>query len=400
VPAGWGVLLICGWGIHDALSKVGTRVGTGAAFDRMMILFLRSFALALLVSASAHAGGWSITTIAGTGTAGGTGDGGSGTAAQIDNPFGLVRGPDGALWFCEYTGQRIRRLAADGTISTIAGTGAKGYSGDGGPALQATFNLPHELRFDAAGDLFVVDMTNHAVRKIALKTGIITTIAGSGKPGYSGDGGPAVHATFKQPHSIQFGPDGSLYVCDIGNNVIRRIDMSTGLISTFAGTGKPGPTPDGSKISGTPLKGPRSLDFDQAGNLWLCTREGNQVLKFDLKADKITVAAGTGAKGFTGHGGPAREATLSGPKGIAIDAEGNVWLADCESHSIRMIDAKSGKLELMAGTGAKGNGAETDPLKCAMARPHGVFCEKDGSVLIGDSESHKIRRLVKVAGGE
>jgi hypothetical protein len=116
----------------------------------------------------------------------------------------------------------------------------KGYSGDGGPALQATFNLPHELRFDAKGDLYIVDMTNHAVRKIDLKTKIITTIAGNGKPGYSGDGGPAKDAQFKQPHSIQFGPEGDLYVCDIGNHVIRKIDMKTGTISTFAGVGKAG----------------------------------------------------------------------------------------------------------------------------------------------------------------
>ncbi|MBL9179884.1 MAG: hypothetical protein JNM65_17620 [Verrucomicrobiaceae bacterium] len=351
------------------------------------LLLLISFALA------ANAAEWTISTFAGDGVKGGGGDGGPATAAQTDNPFGVVRGPDGAIWFCEYTGQRIRRVARDGTISTIAGTGAKGYSGDGGPALQAAFNLPHELRFDASGDLYIVDMTNHTVRKIDMKTKIITTIAGNGKPGYSGDGGPAKDAQLKQPHSIQFGPGGDLYVCDIGNNVIRRIDMKTGLISTFAGTGKPGVTPDGAPIAGTPLKGPRSLDFDKQGNLWLATREGNQVFKFDLKAGKIHHIAGTGAKGFTGNGGPAREATLSGPKGIAIDAGGNVWLADCESHSIRMINMKTGNLELIAGLNQKGDGPDGDPLQCKMARPHGIFCDADGTVFIGDSEAHRVRLL-------
>ena len=359
-----------------------------------MLSALRSplYAL-LLLSAPLLAADWTISTFAGTGVKGGSGDGGPATAAQIDNPFGVVRGPDGAIWFCEYTGQRIRRVAPDGTISTIAGTGAKGYSGDGGPALQATFNLPHELRFDAAGDLYIVDMTNHAVRKIDLKTKIITTIAGNGLPGYSGDGGPAKEAQFKQPHSIQFGPGGDLFVCDIGNHVIRRIDLKTGLISTFAGTGKAGPTPDGAKIAGTPLKGPRSLDFDKNGNLWLATREGNQVFKFDLKAGTIHHIAGTGKSGFTGHGGPAKEATLSGPKGISIDTEGNVWLADCESHSIRMIDMKKGTIELIAGLNVKGDGPDGDPLQCKMARPHGVFCDADGTVFIGDSESHRVRLL-------
>lgn len=356
----------------------------------LRILAAASFA-ALTLSASAA--GWKISTFAGTGEKGGAGDGGPATKARIDNPFGLARGPDGALYFCEYTGQRIRKVTPDGIIHTVAGTGQKGYEGDGGPALQATFNLPHELRFDAAGDLYIVDMTNHAVRKIDMKSGVITTIAGSGKPGYSGDGGPARDALLKQPHSIQFGPDGSLYICDIGNHVIRRIDMKSGVISTFAGVGKPGPTPDGSPIDGTPLNGPRSLDFDKAGSLWLCTREGNQVFKFDLAAGKIHHIAGTGKKGLTGNGGPAKEATLSGPKGIAIDGEGNAWLADCESHTIRMVEAATGKIHLIAGNGQKGSGGDGDPLKCEMARPHGVHADADGGIYIGDSESHKVRVL-------
>jgi sugar lactone lactonase YvrE len=351
--------------------------------------------LAFAVSLSASAADWKITTFAGTGQKGGGGDGGPATKAQIDNPFGVTRGPDGAIYFCEYTGQRIRKVTPDGVIHTVAGSGQKGYSGDGGPALQATFNLPHELRFDAAGDLYIVDMTNHAVRKVAMKSGIITTIAGNGQPGYSGDGGPAAKAQFKQPHSIQFGPDGSLFVCDIGNHVIRKIDMKSGNISTFAGTGKPGPTPDGAAIEGTSLKGPRSLDFDKTGNLWLCTREGNQVFKFDLAAGKIHHIAGNGKKGLDGNGGPAKDATLSGPKGITIDAEGNAWLADCESHTIRMVEAKTGLIHLIAGNGQKGNGGDGDPLKCEMARPHGVYADADGGIYIGDSEAHKVRVLRK-----
>jgi streptogramin lyase len=355
-------------------------------------MMLRSL-LVLISLPLAHAAEWTTSTFAGNGTAGYSGDGGAATSAQIDNPFGVIRGPDGAIYFCEYTGHKIRRVAPDGTISTVAGTGQKGFSGDGGPALKATFNLPHELRFSSSGDLYVVDMTNHAVRKIDMKTKQISTVAGVGKPGYSGDDGPATAAMLKQPHSIQFGPDGHLYICDIGNNVIRRLDISTGIITTVAGTGKSGPTPDGAPVKGTPLKGPRSIDFDKEGNLWLCTREGNQVFKLDLKNDKIHHIAGTGAKGFDGHGGPARKAKLSGPKGIALDAEGNAWLADCESHSIRMIDARTGSIELIAGTGEKGNGPDGAALQCKMARPHGVFCDADGTVFVGDSEAHRVRVL-------
>lgn len=368
-------------------------------YDSMKSLLPLALGFALLSSAL-PAAEWTISTVAGNGTAGGSGDGGPATAATIDNPFGVVRGPDGALWFCEYTGQRIRKVNADGTIQTMAGTGGKtpkdGPNGDGGPALKATFNLPHEIRFDKAGNYYIADMTNHAIRKVDGKTGVITTFAGtSGKAGYSGDGGAADKAELKQPHSIQFGADGNLYICDIGNNVIRKVDMGTGVISTFAGTGKPGPTPDGAPIAGTPLKGPRSLDVDKDGNLWLVTREGNQVFKLDLKAGKYVLMAGNGQKGFKGNGGPAKEATLSGPKGVALDAEGNAWLADTESHSVRMIEAKTGNLLLMAGTGEKGDGPEGDPLQCKMARLHGVFVDADGAVYIGDSETHRVRVMRK-----
>ena len=356
-----------------------------------MSTLLRSALLVSITTVGAFASEWTISTFAGTGVLGFSGDGGPATSAQINDPYGVVRGPDGAIWFCEHAGHRIRRIAPDGTISTVAGTGEKGYTGDGGPATQATFNLPHELRFDDAGNVFIADTGNNVVRRIEIKTGIISTIAGGPKQsGYAGDGGPAVAASLRGPHSIQFGPDGTLYICDVGNHAIRTVDLHTGLIRTLAGTGKPGPTPDRSPIAGTPFNNPRSLDVDGDGNLWLVTREGNQVLKLDLKAGLIRHIAGTGRPGFTGNGGPAHEATLSGPKGIALDAAGNAWLADTESHTVRMIDAATGRIELIAGTGAKGDGPDGDPLHCAMNRLHGVFVDKDGSVFIGDSEAHRI----------
>ena len=337
---------------------------------------------------------WTIATFAGTGVQGSTGDGGPATSAQVNDPYGIVRGPDGAIWFCEHAGHRIRRIAPDGTISTVAGTGVKGYTGDGGPATLATFDLPHELRFDSSGNLYVADTGNNAVRRIDLKSGIITTFAGGTKAkGETGDGGPAHQASLNGPHSIQISPDDILYICAVPSHVIRRVDLHTGIINTFAGTGKPGLTPDGSPITGTPLNNPRSLDVDREGNLWLVTREGNQVLKFDLKAGVIRHIAGTGESGFTGNGGPAKDATLSGPKGIALDAAGNAWLADTESHTVRMIDARTGRIELIAGTGAKGDGPAGNPLHCAMNRLHGIFVDKDGSIFIGDSEAHRIRVL-------
>ncbi|MCY2982387.1 MAG: hypothetical protein NTY15_01985 [Planctomycetota bacterium] len=356
-----------------------------------------AFLFGLSLFANAQLNDWTIQTIAGTGTAGFSGDGGPALEAQLDNPFGVVRGPDDCIWFCEYSGQRIRRIRQDGKIETMAGNGTKGYSGDGGPALNATFNLPHEIRFDKTGNFYVVDMMNHVVRKVDTKTDLISTFVGTGTMGYSGDGDSANKAQLNKPHSIQFGPDGQLYVCDIGNHVIRAVDRTTHRISTFAGTGKAGATPDGSAIFGTPLNGPRSIDFDSPGCLWLATREGNQVFRMDLKSNRIFHMAGTGKSGFDGNGGPAKDATLKGPKGIAIDSQGNVWLADTESHSVRRINAKTGNLELIAGTGKPGDGPDGDPLQCNLARLHGIFVDSDDSVYIGDSEAHKIRVLRKSA---
>ncbi|WP_218280735.1 hypothetical protein [Verrucomicrobium spinosum] len=357
------------------------------------LLLVTGLACALL-SPCLQAAEWTISTFAGTGVKGFSGDGGPATQAQMDNPFGVVRGPDGAIWYTEYTGQRIRRVTPDGKIETMAGNGKKGYTGDGGPATAASFDLPHEIRFDKAGNYYIADMSNHAIRKVDAKTGIITTLAGTGRGGYTGDDGPSEKAELKQPHSIQFGPDGDLYICDIGNHVIRKIDMKTGKISTFAGTGKPGPTPDGAPIKGTPLKGPRSMDFDKEGNLWLATREqpGLQARSEGRHhpSHRWHRSQWLHRKWWTSQAGHTER-----PQGIALDAEGNAWLADTESHTVRVIMAKTGTLELLAGTGEKGDGPDGDPLKCKMARLHGIYVDADGSVFIGDSEAHRVRVMKK-----
>ena len=334
-----------------------------------------------------------ITTFAGTGEKGYSGDGGPARKAQLDNPYGITRGPDGALYICDMGNHVVRRVSADGQIATVAGTGKAGYSGDGGLATSAELTEPYEVRFDKTGNLFFVEMGNAVVRRVDAKTKTISTVAGCGKRGFSGDGGPAVEARMNQPHSIQFDAQGDLYICDIMNQRIRKVDMKSGNISTFAGTGERAPTPDGAKIQGTTLNGPRAIDFDKAGNLWLALREGNSVYKMDLKTGTLHHIAGTGKQGFTGNGGPAREATLSGPKGLSVAPNGNIYLADTESHSIRMIDLATGTIELIAGTGEKGDGPEGDPLQCKMLRPHGVFVDADGTVFVGDSETHRVRMI-------
>jgi streptogramin lyase len=386
---------------HSAQSRhpsIGNLMRDSTRHDRRRVLAVLGLAVSAVAwpfpaEATAPAvGGRTVATVAGTGRKGNAGDGGPAAAALLDNVFGLVRGPDKALYVCDCENHQVRRVAPDGTISTVAGSGAKGYAGDGGSATKALLNEPYEVRFDLAGNLVIVERANHCVRRVDAKTGVITTIAGTGgKPGFSGDGGPATAATFSQPHSIQFDRAGNLYVCDIANHRVRRVDVDSGVVTTFAGTGEKLPTPDGGKFAAAPLRGPRAVDFDRDGNLWLALREGNAVYKLDLSAGTIHHVAGTGKSGFTGNGGPAKSATLSGPKGVSVAPDGRVYLADTESHSIRVIDPKAGTIDLVCGTGTKGDGPDGDPLKCQLARPHGVFVDADGAVYIGDSENHRVR---------
>ena len=351
---------------------------------------IRLLAILALSVTAAHAA--SVTTFAGTGAKGFSGDGGPATKAELNNVFGVARGPDGLIYFCDTDNHRVRRVKADGSIETYAGCETKGRAGDGGPAEKASLNTPYELAWDKAGNLFIVELGNHDVRRVDAGTRVITTFAGTGNKGFSGDGGPAAQAEFNQPHSLAFDPAGDLYVCDIMNRRIRKIDMKTGIISTWSGTGEAKTAADGSPITGSPLNGPRALAFGPDGKCYLALREGNALLLLDPKANTLKRVAGTGKKGFTGNGGPALQATLSGPKCVSIDAGGNVYFADTESHSIRYLDVKKGTVEVLVGNGQKGDGPDgNDPLKCQLSRPHGVFADKDGSVFIGDSEGNRVR---------
>jgi streptogramin lyase len=357
------------------------------------VVALSLLALPAVLDAEPDSG--SVQNLAGTGEKGFSGDGGPATAAKLDDPCGIVVGPDGAVYVCDTANHAIRRIAADGTISTVAGTGgAKGYSGDGGPATKAMLNEPYEVRFDKSGNLFLVERLNHTVRRVDGKTGVIATVAGTGKRGFSGDGGPATKAELNDPHSIQFGPDGALYIADVLNHRVRRVDMTTGVITTFAGTGEKKPPKDGASLDGAPLHGPRALDVGPDGNLYLALREGNSIWRIDLKSRTLHHLAGTGKKGFTGHGGPAKDATLSGPKGVAVAADGTVYFADTESHSIRAVDPKTNTIHLIVGTGEKGDGPASGPADaCQLNRPHGVAIAPDGALLIGDSQNHGVRRV-------
>jgi DNA-binding beta-propeller fold protein YncE len=327
----------------------------------------------------------SVSTLVGTGVAGFN-------DRRVNNPYGLVFGRDGALYFCDLDNQRIRRLDLNTRrITTVAGNGQRAYAGDGAAAVDASLNMPHEIQFDSAGHLYIAERDNHVIRKVDAKTAAISTFAGTGRAGFSGDGGPAASAELRQPHSIAIDPSGRwLLVCDIGNHRVRRVNLETGLIETFAGTGERQPTPDGGPLASSPLNGPRTMVFDSAGNLYLALREGNAIYRVDGKTATLHHVAGTGAQGYSGDDGPARAATFAGPKGLAWWRD-TLYVADTENHVIRSIDLNAGVVRTVLGTGQRGDGPEPDPRRCALARPHGVLVDARGRLYVSDSEAHRIR---------
>ena len=326
-----------------------------------------------------------VSTLIGTGTAGFS-------DTQVNNPYGVVIGRDRALYFCDLENQRIRRLDLKShATTTIAGDGKRAYGGDGGPATAGSLNMPHEIVFDAQNHMYIAERDNHVVRKVDGKTGVISTLAGTNMPGFSGDGGPASKAQLRQPHSIAIGPDGRLLICDIGNLRIRAVDLKSGIIETVGGTGERLATPEGAPLKGTPLNGPRTMVIDRDGTIYLALREGNQLYRIAPKTGTLHHLAGTGEQGWTGDGGPAKNAKLAGPKGLALSGR-TLYVADTESHIIRKVDLNTGIITTVLGTGVRGDGPETDPLQCKLSRPHGVFA--DGNTLyVTDSESHRIRVL-------
>jgi hypothetical protein len=253
--------------------------------------------------------------------------------------------------------------------------------------------MPHEIQFDSAGHLYIAERDNHVIRKVNARTRVMSTFAGTGTPGFSGDGGLATAAQLRQPHSIAVDRRRHrLLICDIGNHRIRAVNLATRIIESFGGTGERLPTPDGAALRGTPLNGPRTLAFDRAGHLYLALREGNAIFRVDAQTLTIHHVAGTGEQGYSGDGGQARMAKLAGPKGLAWSRD-RLFVADTESHVIREIDLTSGTIRTVLGTGQRGDGPEPDPLRCSLSRPHGVLVDDRGVLYVSDSEAHRIRTL-------
>ena len=310
-------------------------------------------------------------------------------------PFGVAFDRKGNVYIVEMGGNRVSVVHADGRHSVLAGTGEKGLDGDGGPAAQARFNGPHHLLMGPDDQLYVADTFNNCIRRIDLATGNVTRVAGTGEKGFSGDGGPALTARFGGIFAIAF--RGSLlYACDLDNRRIRAIDLRTGVVTTVAGNGEKGVPQDGEDARSQPLVDPRAIALDSKGNLYICERGGHALRVVD-PSGRIRTVAGTGEPGFSGDGGPAREARLQGPKHISVDAGDDVLISDTENHVVRLYSPRDGSIRRVAGTGEKGaDGLGGPPESCQLNRPHGAVAHPEtGAVYVSDSENHRVIRIEK-----
>lgn len=303
---------------------------------------------------------------------------------QLDSPFGVDFDHQQNMYIVELSGGRVHKLDADNNLSTIAGNGTKGYEGDGGPAAHATFNGMHNIATTPNGDLYIADSWNHCVRKIDGKSGIITTIAGTGQAGFSGDGGPASKATFDFLMCVSLNAThDKLYVADLKNRRVRMIDLKSGLVTTVAGNGKKGVPQAGAQANDSPLIDPRAVAIDSKNNLYILERSGH-ALRRVTPDGRIETVAGTGKAGNAA--GEALQAEFNSPKHLAIDQDDNVIIADDQNARIVRYDVQRGTVTSILGKGV-------EQPKRALLRPHGVCVHEDGSIFTVDTGHHRILRL-------
>ncbi|MFO0893009.1 MAG: hypothetical protein U0790_28220 [Isosphaeraceae bacterium] len=337
-----------------------------------------------------------IETIAGTGQQGFAGDGGPASRAKLDQPFDVAFDAKGDAYFSDTFNHRIRKIDHEtGKISTVAGSGGPGFTGDGGLAIEARMNEPYGVVVDRQGNLYFADRLNRRVRRIDAASGTITTVAGTGEPTYSGDGGPADRAGLVEPNGVALDPQGKrLYIADVAGHRIRVVDLETGRIATFAGTGRGRHEGDGRSAAESSIWGARAVDVGPDGTVFILEREGNTLRAVDPRTGVIRTVAGTGKKGYGGDGGPPERATFNGPKELAIDGSGRAFIVDTENHAIRLIDFGARTIRTLAGDGQVGGVGDGGPANRArLDRPHGVAIGADGSAWIADTNNHRIRRV-------
>ncbi|CAM5322219.1 NHL domain-containing protein [Streptomyces abikoensis] len=331
-----------------------------------------------------------IRTVTGTGDAAFGGDEGPSAAARLNGPYGIVVDGTGTLYFSDHRNHRVRKVTTDGKIKTVAGTGDAGYSGDGGLAVSARLNCPREVAVDGAGAVYIADASNHRVRKVATD-GTISTVAGTGTGGFGGDGGLALDAQLKYPHGVAVDSTGAVYISEWGNYRVRKV-ATDGTISTVAGTGTGGFGADGGRADSAQLNHPQGVAVDAAGNLYIADCDNQRVRK--VTADgTISTIAGTGVAGFGGDGGPAASAKLYNPMGMVVDGTGALYIADSDNHRVRKV-AADGTISTVVGAGSAGFGGDGgSAVSAQLNMPFGLAVDCVDALYIADFGNHRIRKV-------
>ena len=312
---------------------------------------------------------------------------------KLISPFGIDFNRQGVGFIIELTGERVFKLEK-GLLHQVAGTGKLGQGGDGGPGLKAEFNGMHNLALGPDGMVYLADTWNQRIRKYDPQTGLVTNFAGTGAKGFSGDGGPADKAVFGGIYCVTLTPDNKrLVLADLDNRRIRSIDLATRQVTTVAGNGQQGAPADGSIAAESPLVDPRAVTADREGRIYILERSGHALRIVDGDG-KIRTVVGTGQAGHSGDDGPGRKATLNGPKHLCLDRDGSVIIADTENHAIRRYLPKEDRIVKLAGTGKKGTaGLGGPPTQVELFQPHGVTIGPKGELYIVDSGNDRVLKL-------
>jgi trimeric autotransporter adhesin len=343
-----------------------------------------------------------ITTVAGSANAAFGGDTGKAPAAQLYQPTGVAVDAAGNLYIADLTNARVRKVTPPTPvlqITTLAGNGTAGYDGDGGLAPAAKVYNPTGVAIDAAGNVYIADYYNHRIRKVAATTGLITTVAGTGLAGFAGEAGPATNARLYYPSGIAVDPAGNFYIADSYNHRIRKVTVATGVITTVAGNGTAGSAGDGSVATAAQLNQPFAVAIDGAGNIYIADRNNNKIRMVTLSSGNIATVAGTGVAGYLGDGTPATTARINDPTGVAVDAEGNFFIADFGNHRVRKVAASNGNITTLAGTGTAGFlGEAVLATSTRLYGPAGVAVDGAGNVYIGDYYNNRVRKVTVATG--
>jgi trimeric autotransporter adhesin len=338
-----------------------------------------------------------ITTIAGNGTAGYLGDGGQATLSELNAPFGMCFDPAGNLYFGDAQNHRIRKISTSGIITTFAGTGVAGYNGNGGAATSAQFNRPTDIVMDAAGNFYVADELNFVIRKIT-PSGIVSTYAGTNVTGYSGDGGLATAAKLSRPNKVAIDQSGNIYISLYQDNVVRKVSTS-GIITTVIGIGSAGFSGDGGLATSAAINQPGSVAFDNVGNIYFADEYNQRVRKVNASTGIITTVVGNGTAGYAGDGSLATSAELNYLEGICVDGVGNIYIGDKINNVIRKVNT-SGIISTIAGTGTAGySGDGGSALSALMHYPAEIIFDTGGNMYFSDGLNNVIRKITNVTVG-